>query len=145
MTYVYEGELTKVEGDWTITVTQFGGGYFGASRSIANACRDASEALRLYITGKIDDGEPLPRAIFHNPPQVVLCVEVDEAYLAEARCMSISDAADWLGVTRGRVSQLIKSGGLVGARIDGRHMVTIASVNARKEASPTAGRPRNEN
>lgn len=103
MTYVYEGELTKVEGDWTITVTHFGGGCFGASCSIAKACRDASEALRLYIAGKIDDGEPLPRAIFHNPSQAVLCVEVDEAYRAEARCMSISDAADWLGVTRGRV------------------------------------------
>lgn len=141
MDYVYEGEIEQVEGDWLVTVRAFPG-CFGGGRSVRKACENAAQALRLFIAREIDEGRKLPRATFHNPPRVVLCVEVDDAFVDASRCMTIKAAAEELGVTTGRVSQLIRSGGLESAIIDGRRMVTIASVNERLENPPAPHRPK---
>lgn len=54
-------------------------------------------------------------------------------------CASCSEA---LGVSIGRVSQLAKGGLLDAVHIDGKRMVTIASVNARIENPPSHHRPK---
>lgn len=58
--------------------------------------------------------------------------------------MTISQAAQTLGITRGRASQLAKSGLLDSVEVDGRRMVTIASVNERKANPPAPHRPRGQ-
>ena len=55
--------------------------------------------------------------------------------------MSVSEAAEALGVTRGRVNKLIHAGRLDAERIGGRFIVKTDSVLARLENPPKAGNP----
>ena len=141
MTYTYEGIIEKVEGDWLVTFPQFEG-TFGGGSSIRKACENAAEALRLRIAGMIDEGEPLPRERFGEPPQCVFAVEVDERYIDSTKTVSAKEAAELLGVTKGRVSTLVRDGKLDTVLVDGRSRITIASVNARLENPPAPHRPR---
>ena len=50
-------------------------------------------------------------------------------------------AADALGVTKGRVTQLIKSGQLEAEKFGGTWAIKEESVIARKESNPKAGNP----
>ena len=68
--------------------------------------------------------------------------EVDDRYVKATSCMTMKDAAEALGVSIGRVSQLAKGGLLDAVHIDGKRMVTIASVNARIENPPSHHRPK---
>ena len=56
--------------------------------------------------------------------------------------MSVSEAAKYLGVTRGRVLQLIDAGMLKADMMGSTWAVSEASVKKRKEAAPKAGRPK---
>ncbi len=58
------------------------------------------------------------------------------------RRVTAAEAARRLGVTRGRVSQMVDAGLLETFELDGRTWVTESSVNARLEESPKPGRPR---
>ncbi len=141
MTYTYEGVIEQVDGDWLVTFPQFDG-TFGGGRSIRKACENAAEALRLRIAGMVDDGEPLPRARFSRPPQAVFSVDVDERYIQATKTVSAKEAAEILGISKGRVSTLVKEGKLDTVLVDGRSRVTIASVNERKRNPPAPHRPR---
>lgn len=143
MFYTYEGSIERVEGDWVVHVGAFPG-CFGCGKTIRKACAEAAEALRLFIAEYIDSGRKLPRASFSNPPGCVIAVEVDKSFIRESACMTISQAAHALGITRGRASQLAKSGLLDSVEVDGRRMVTIASVNERKANPPAPHRPRGQ-
>lgn len=143
MTYVYEAEMELVDGDWLCTVPAFeDGGTFGGGHSVREAVSRCAQALRLAIADYLEEGSPLPPATFHEPPATVLCVEVDASFVRESACLSVKQAAQELGVTSGRVSQLLRSGGLEGVFVNSRRMVTIASVNARKACPPVPHRPR---
>ena len=141
MTYTYEADIEQSEGGWLVTVRAFPG-CFGGGRSVGKACENAAQALRLFIAEYIGSGRKLPRSTFRNPPRVVLCVEVDAGFVDASRCMGTKQAAEELGVTPGRVSQLVRSGLLEAVEVDGRRMVTIASVNARKDNPPAPHRPK---
>lgn len=141
MDYTYEGDIENVEGDWLVTFPQFDG-TFGGGHTIDEACENAAEALRLRIASIVDEREPLPR--FHNPSRVVFTVEVDDKYVRRTACMTVSEAAEMLGISRGRVSQLLNLGRLDAVVIDGKRMVTIASVNARLAEDVKAGRPKTQ-
>lgn len=143
MDYTYEGHIENVEGDWLVTFPQFEG-TFGGGKTVAKACRNAAEALRLRIASMVDDGEPLPRTRFSNPPKCVFTVEVDGRYIDATKTVSQAQAAEMLGVGRGRVSTLVKEGKLDTVLIDGRSRVTIASVNERLENPPAPHRPKAE-
>lgn len=143
MDYTYEGDIENVEGDWLVTFPQFDG-TFGGGHTIDEACENAAEALRLRIASIVDEREPLPRSRFHNPPRVVFTVEVDDRYVRRTACMTVSEAAEMLGISRGRVSQLLNLGRLDAVVIDGKRMVTIASVNARLAEDVKAGRPKTQ-
>ena len=56
--------------------------------------------------------------------------------------MTAAAAARELGVTPGRVSQMVKAGLLESFEMDGRTWLSRGSVEARKEEAPKAGRPR---
>lgn len=141
MFYTYEGSIERVEGDWVVHVGAFPG-CFGCGKTIRKACAETAEALRLFIAEYIDSGRKLPMASFSNPPGCVIAVEVDKSFIRESACMTISQAAQALGITRGRASQLAKSGLLDSVEVDGRRMVTIAGVNERKANPPAPHRSR---
>jgi len=76
-----------------------------------------------------------------SSPNHGVCIEVDDEFIRRSKCMSISDAAEELGVTPSRVSQLLSSGALETYRYGSKRLVTIASVEARKANKPPAHRP----
>lgn len=55
--------------------------------------------------------------------------------------MTIAEAADYLGVTQGRVSQLINDGTLAAQKVLGRWLIEFKSLKARKNNPPKTGRP----
>ena len=61
--------------------------------------------------------------------------------LGDIPAMTAADAARELGVSSARVAQLCKAGLLDSWRDGTRRMVSRASVEARKEDVPSAGRP----
>lgn len=141
MRYAYEGTIEKLEGDWVVSVPAFPG-CFGGGRTVRKACTEAAEALKLFIAMTIDEGKKLPRATFHNPPRIVLCVEIDQLYIDDSRCYTYHQAAKELDVTLGRITQLVKKGALEGVIVGGKKRITIASVNDRRFNHPGFGRPR---
>ena len=55
--------------------------------------------------------------------------------------LSPQEAANVLGVTKGRVSQLIREGRLEAEKFGGTWAIKEESVIARKESNPKAGNP----
>ncbi|MBQ9041446.1 MAG: type II toxin-antitoxin system HicB family antitoxin [Eggerthellaceae bacterium] len=145
--YVYEATIEKHDdGDgrgpyYFLQATQFAECYASGS-TVAEATEGCATALKLAIADMIESGEVLPKPVFSDPPQVVLCVEVSDDYIAASKCVTISEAAKELGVSHGRVCQMLNEGSLEAYMHGGRRMVTIASINKRKKTNPGAGRPR---
>lgn len=141
MTYVYEATVTKEPDGYILTFRDFPD-IATDGDTIEEVCTHAVELLQLLIAGYLDDGVMVPHPTFSDHPDVIISAEVTDETIAETKCMSITEAAEYLGITQGRVSQLLDSGGLEQYNIGGRRMVTIASVNARKNGKASAGRPR---
>ena len=139
--YVYEATLEKLPGSYHVELIQFDecGGDGG---TVKKAIENAALALKLRIAEMLESDQPLPRAKFGKEPTVAICVEVDDAFVNASKCVTINEAARMLGVTHGRVCQLLDDGLLEAYQNGGRRMVTKASIEARKEANPQAGRPR---
>lgn len=133
MDYTYEADIEREDGDWLISFPAFPGA-FGGGRTMRKACRDASEALRMAIAQSISEGKKLPRATFNTPPKAVFTVQVDGSYIDETGSVTATEAARMLGVSKGRVSQLVKAGQLDTVLVGGRSRVTLASIDARKHS-----------
>ena len=71
----------------------------------------------------------------------ILLVAV-EASLDTVPAVTASEAAELLGVSRARVSQMLKSGLLMGFRKGRDSFITRYSVDARLREKPKAGRPK---
>lgn len=89
-------------------------------------------------------GEPFPQATFGNEPRhggrnIIVAVVAGKETVPR---MTPSAAAKELGVTPGRVSQMIAKGQLESFEDSGRRWVTCGSVETRKATAPKAGRPR---
>ena len=141
---VYEFEFFRDEG-WVLAFP-FGldGGTQG--RDAAEAARMAADWLRGEVEHALMAGRELPAPTFGNAPRhggSVGVVAVD-ASLEAVDTVLASEAADMLGVTRGRVSQMLRSGQLEGFQRGRSTFVTRASVQARLSEAPRAGRPRRE-
>lgn len=144
MTYTYEATITEQDGGWFVSFPSFPGAYsFGST--VKEACDGAAESLRLTIAEHIDTGLQLPSSSIDTKPEAVFCVEVSDSFISESKCMTVTEAAQELGVTLGRVAQLLDAGLLEPYQFGGQRLVTIASVNARKQSSPRRGRPRKSN
>ena len=65
-----------------------------------------------------------------------------EASLDTVPAVTASEAAELLGVSRARVSQMLKAGLLMGFRKGRDSFITRYSVDARLREKPKAGRPK---
>ncbi len=140
MRYTYDAVIVRDGDGYSVSFPQLPDAFtHGATREEASV--RASEALTLILAERIEDGGAIP-------PQVrvaeVLAVSVDVSGedIERSKCLTIEQAAEELGVTAGRVSQLASSGKLQTVTFGKKRMVTIASVNARKANPPAANRPR---
>ena len=89
-------------------------------------------------------GLDFPEATFGNEPKnggrnIIVAVSADVGTVAK---VLPSEAARMLGVTPGRVTQMVAAGQLEAFEDAGRTWVTVASVEARIAEAPKAGRPR---
>ena len=141
MLYTYEARLWNDEGVWYADCPTFAG-LFADGKTVKEACENAAGFLQLMIAEAIDEGTPLPKAVFSEHPGLVLCVEVSKEFVKTSKCMTFAEAAGELGISHGRVSQLASNGQLEVVEHGGRRLVTIASVNERKANPPAPHRSR---
>lgn len=142
--HVYEFEIYPDEGVFGVEPFELEGGTCGAD--FDEAVLMASDWLRAMMEGYDIHEIPLPRATFGHRPNhrggKIVCIAVD-AGRDTVRKVTASEAARRLGVTPGRVTQMLDANQLEGWR-EGRHTwVTIDSINARKAERPCSGRPSN--
>lgn len=143
MRYSYEAvfEYSAQDGCWYVDFPAFGGEAYADGETLEGAVSNAAQVLELTLCAYLDDGIPLPMPAFHEPPLSVVSVDVSDEDIARSKCMSVGDAAEMLGVTPGRVSQLLSGGQLEPYMYGGTRLVTIASVMSRKASKPPAHRP----
>lgn len=142
MLRVYEFELFEDDGLIMAFPFDFDGGTQG--ENVAEASEMAADWLKTEVECRLMDGEEMPEATLGHEPERggrILLVAVD-AGLETIDAVPAHEAADMLGVSRARVSQLLKSGMLSGYRKGRDTFVTVASVNARLSESPRPGRPK---
>ena len=143
--YAYEGRLIKEDDGqgYTIVVPQFPGTAAGGD-TIEEVCQEIAGCLQLVIAEYLDTEMVLPKPVFNDPPGVVICVEITDALIAESKCLTVGEAAKYLGVSPSRVCQLLSHGQLEEYRNGGQRMVTLASLNERIKNKPPAHRPKSQ-
>ncbi|MDR2715268.1 MAG: type II toxin-antitoxin system HicB family antitoxin [Coriobacteriaceae bacterium] len=145
--YLYEVELTPdEEGGYCVSVPDLEG-CFSQGDTIEDALDMASDALITYVASLLKYGEAIPAPKFgHEAPKggmvVAVSFETDTSYIIDA--VSPSEAARMLGVSRGRVSQMIRSGQLTANKSATETWVDRASIESRMASTQRAGRPRKE-
>ena len=142
MLLIYEFEVFEDEGVNLAIPYQFDGGTSGSD--FGDACEMAAAWLKTTADHYILNGMEMPEPEFGHEPReggktVIIVVEIGKEFIAR---MTAAEAARRLGVSRGRVSQMVDAGLLDTFELDGRKWVTEDSVNARLADKPKAGRPK---
>jgi excisionase family DNA binding protein len=140
MIYIYDAVIERDEDGYSVSFPQFPEAVtFGATRE--EASRRAAEVLVLALAERIEEGGEIPSQ--ERVAEVLsVGVEVTGDDIDKSKCLTIDQAAQELGVSAGRVSQLASSGKLTAVTFGKRRMVTIASVNERKANPSLPSRPR---
>jgi excisionase family DNA binding protein len=147
--YIYEVELQpdSESSAWNVSVPDLPGcNTFGDDFNDALAM--AADAAMTHIASCAKHGETVPEPTFGHVADgdgkiVALSFEVDASYIIDA--ISPSEAAVMLGVTRSRVSQMIRSGIIDAYKVGAETRVDRASIDKRLSSSGRthkAGRPR---
>lgn len=143
MLYVYEFELCESEGMVVAFPFDFLGGTQGSD--LAEASEMAADWLKTELEYRLMGGEDIPEATLGHDPERdggrILLVAVD-ASLDTVKAVTATKAAEMLGVSRPRISQMLKAQKLIGYRKGRDTFVTVDSVNARLAESPKSGRPK---
>lgn len=144
MLYVYEFEIFESEGRVLACPYDMDGGTFGDD--LRTACEMAADWLRTEAESRLIHDIDFPEPTFGNEPthggrNVIVAVDASKDTI---RKVSASKAAKMLGVTPGRVSQMVSAGRLEAFKDDdGIHTwVTVDSIEARIAEAPRAGRPK---
>lgn len=143
MLFVYEFEVFPDEGDLTVIPYDMHGATGG--KDFKEACEMAADWLMLDMQHCVMHDLPIPEATFGNKPRhkdgknIIVAVQVEKENIPR---YTFAEAARQLGVTRGRVSQMVDACLLETFELDGRKWVTKYSVDARLAERPKAGRPR---
>ena len=138
--YMYEFEIFESEGMWCALPIGLDGGTCGDTRQ--EAIEAAVEWLEILTEDAAIWDKELPNPIFgapleHSGERVVVTVHAGKELVDT---MTASQAAKILGVSRPRVSQMLKSKTLEGWR-DGRNtLITRDSVIARLQDPKTKGK-----
>lgn len=142
MLHVYEFEVFQ-DGDMYLAFPfDMAGGTQG--ETLEEVCRMAADWLQTELEYRAMNDEVLPNATFGNKPAhggQTLIIAVD-ASKETVKKVSASDAARMLGVSPGRVTQMINAGLLQAFKDGHKTWVTVDSVNARLESAPKPGRPK---
>lgn len=140
--YVYQAIVETDEDGVLFGAFNDFNGCFASGKTVRELATELGEALRLTIAEYLDSGLALPESFLSiKENTLTICVDVTTDFIERTKCMTVSEAADELGLTKGRISQLLSAGKLQAVEFGNERLVTIASVNARKAERPKAGRP----
>lgn len=143
MVHTYEFELFPTEGFLRAIPFDFDGEATGKDR--AEASCEIIVLLRREIEKRLMNNSPMPEATFGNQPRhadgVILIASID-ASVDAIDTVTASEAAITLGVSRARVSQMVKAGILEGYTKGNASFITCESVERRLKSNPRPGRPR---
>ena len=144
MLYIYEFEVFEDEGMFLAFPYDMEGGTQG--EDFGDVCESAADWLHTEAEARLISGIAFPEATFGNEPRnggrnIIVAVDAGKETI---RKVSAAKAARMLGVTPGRVSQMVSAGKLEAFKDDdGVHTwVTLNSIEARIAEKPRAGRPR---
>lgn len=140
MNYTYDAIIEEDEDGFSVSFPQLPEAItFGSTRE--EATRRAGEVLTLILAERIEDGTPLPEQ--KRVAEVVsVNVEVSGEVIRKTKCCTVEEAAEKLGISASRVSQLASSGKLQAVQFGKKRMITIASVNERIANPPAPHRPK---
>lgn len=141
MLFLCEFELIPDE-DWFV-VEPFGLEGATQGHGLQDAAEMAYDWLRMMGEDLLMQGKELPKLPLGNIPQhggKVLLVGADVS-LDTISKVSASEAAKILGVSRSRISQMLKNNKLEGFRVGRDTYITTASIDVRLAERPKAGRP----
>ncbi|MCL2679900.1 MAG: type II toxin-antitoxin system HicB family antitoxin [Coriobacteriia bacterium] len=145
--YIYQAIITKEEDGFFAVFENFEE-VFAEGNTLDEVVLAAAETLQLTLAEYIDTGLGLPEAVFNpargDEERMAIAVDVTEGFIERTKCLTVSEAAQRLGVSKGRVSQMLTSGALQAVPFGNERLVTIASVNNRKTNPGQPGRPRKE-
>lgn len=133
MLYLYEIEIFKDDDYYIAVPFDFEGATEGFSKQ--ECLEMAADLLTSEIQHRLMHRDNLPEPTIDNSPQYdgkIYSLAIDTGIGAIPRMLK-SEAARTLGISQGRVTQLVKSGKLETFSYQGREYVTKASVDARKE------------
>ena len=145
--FVYEATITKTDEGYHFEFEDIGAAY-GDGETYKEAIEEAAATLQLVIATYLDSGMRLPEPVFRLPnkdeTRVAVAIDVTQEFIEQTKCMTITDAAQDLGVSKGRIVQMINAGILQAVAFGNERLVTIASLNKRKANPRGAGRPKKE-
>jgi predicted RNase H-like HicB family nuclease len=143
--YVYEFEF--FQGDRFVIARPFDlEHHVTQGKDLDEAIEMAADLLRVIAEDSLMHGSSLPNSTFGHEPEhggKVMAIGIS-ASLDEIRAIKASEAAERLGLSRGRVSNMLRAGILEGFRKGRDSYVTLDSLEARLASSPSrkGGRPR---
>jgi predicted RNase H-like HicB family nuclease len=145
--YIYEATIRKEDDGFFVEFDDIDAAY-ASGDTIADAVQAATETLRLVLAEHIDTGLKLPKPNFklssNDILRVAIAVDVTPDFIERSKCVSITEAAEELGVTSSRISHMLDAGILQVVPFGNERLVTIASINERKANPKKAGRPRKD-
>lgn len=141
MQYTYEFEIYKHKRHFIAECRDFG--IVTQGKDVEQAYEMAEDILKLSIEELLMSETSLPQATYqteaiHGGLIAVITVDVD---IHDIKALTAQEASKHLGISTGRVSQLVSKGLLEGFKRDGISWITIDSINARLAEKPKCGRP----
>jgi predicted RNase H-like HicB family nuclease len=145
MQYIYEALIEPVEDGQKVTFPNWEG-LTAKGSDYAEAVKVAAQLLTETIGDYLQRREPLPEATFGaEVPEGARAavIAVDALPSSVSLLLTASDASAVLGVTRSRISNMLRAGILEEGHRDGRStVVTLKSVNQRLMNPRRPGRPK---
>ena len=145
--FVYEATITKDEEGFFAEFADIGAAY-APGDTLENVIKAAAETLQLVLAEYLDSGIRLPKPVFQlsdkETLRIAIAVDVSQDFIKRTKCVTVTEAAHELGITKSRVSQMLNSGVLQALPFGNERLVTLASINARKINPRNAGRPHKE-
>jgi predicted RNase H-like HicB family nuclease len=122
---------------------------FTQGADLKEAVLNAAEVLELTLADVVDEGTEPPVPTYGNDHDAdaftaLVSVEMSDEKVRLMGFVGSTEAAQVLGVSKGRVAQLVASGQLESVGEGTARLVSLRSINQRLATRRGAGRPRKE-
>jgi len=147
MQFSYEAKLKKYDDGW-YTVEFPDWGTMTEGKNFDRAIFMGADLLQVMVTTALLDDDPIPKAIYgHSLKEgeervIFSCSTTLKEAKEQWPWINIKNAAKMLGVTPGRVHQLIASGALHSMKDEFFTFVLLEDVENRLANPPCTGRPK---